>query len=309
MQGLVQQPQRTRLQAASNRPAPARTLRGASSWQNDLSEQWLTGARLAGEDLREACFRNTDLTDADLRGADLRGADLRGADLSLADLRGADLRETRLNGARLRGARCSEQTRWPAGFRPEAHPELNCEMPLRPRRDEGRRDRHTAFCTVAGLALAADQIVKLLVRDYLPQGGAPRWLPGDAVFLQRVENHGLNLQLLDGQGPILTVVMGLVLAAVLAMWMSLARRGPVAPHRLAGLALVFGGGLANTLDRAVFGAVLDYIGIYGGPVINLADLAVAAGLICLFIHRPESAGRPAAEPLHIRRPVHSGMGV
>lgn len=329
MQGIVERPGRTGFAAPSSRDArtePSAIRRPGSGceplprnasprmlpqtrtggyWRSDFSGEWLTGAHLAGEDLRESSFRKADLTQADLRGADLRRADLYGANLTGADLRGADLREARLTAVHFRGARCDEHTRWPAGFHPEQHPEL--AMAPAARKQSGAI--HLAFAGVAGLALAVDQIVKAMVRESLPLGDTPRWLPGDVLFLQRVENHGLNLQLLEGVGPLLTVAMGLVLIGVLAAWVARSRRGPVATCTLVGMALIFGGGIGNALDRLVFGAVLDYIGVHGGMVINLADLAVVAGLVCLGMARPAHTARPKPEAFNVNCPAYPGTGV
>jgi lipoprotein signal peptidase len=47
-------------------------------------------------------------------------------------------------------------------------------------------------------------------------------------------------------------------------------------------ALIAGGMLGNTLDRIRYGSVRDFLVIPGG-IVNLADLAVAAGVISLIV--------------------------
>ena len=47
-------------------------------------------------------------------------------------------------------------------------------------------------------------------------------------------------------------------------------------------ALVIGGGLANTLDRARFGAVRDFIRT-PWAIVNVADLCVVAGVVLLSV--------------------------
>jgi WD40 repeat protein len=64
----------------------------------------LRGVRMAGEDLRSACFVRANLTDAHLSGADLRGADLTGARLDGARLNGVKLSHAVLRGASARRA-------------------------------------------------------------------------------------------------------------------------------------------------------------------------------------------------------------
>ncbi|MBE8519242.1 pentapeptide repeat-containing protein [Amycolatopsis sp. H6(2020)] len=89
---------------------PEANLRGALLRRADLGDHAeLTGATLAGADLREARLAqatliNANLTDVVLAGADLRGARVVGADLSGAILTGADLTEATFTGAILIGA-------------------------------------------------------------------------------------------------------------------------------------------------------------------------------------------------------------
>ncbi|MDQ1480589.1 MAG: hypothetical protein QOI44_1450, partial [Actinomycetota bacterium] len=47
-------------------------------------------------------------------------------------------------------------------------------------------------------------------------------------------------------------------------------------------ALIAGGMLGNTLDRIRYGSVRDFLVVPGG-IINLADLAVAAGVLSLIV--------------------------
>ena len=70
-----------------------------------------------------------------------------------------------------------------------------------------------------------------------------------------------------------------MLAVFLAVIGRLAGRVGISP---ALPALIAGGMLGNTLDRIHFGSVRDFLVIPGG-IINLADLAVAAGVISLIV--------------------------
>ena len=79
--------------------AAGANLTGAYLAGANLREANLTGAYLAGADLSGAYLSGADLTAAYLTGAYLSGADLTGADLTGAYLAGADLRGADLSGA------------------------------------------------------------------------------------------------------------------------------------------------------------------------------------------------------------------
>ncbi len=59
-----------------------------------------------------------------------------------------------------------------------------------------------------------------------------------------------------------------------------------------GLALVFGGGLGNLLDRILFSAVLDFIDLHLGdlhwPAFNVADLAITIGLVLIILKQSKT---------------------
>ena len=82
-------------------------------------------------------------------------------------------------------------------------------------------------------------------------------------------------------GSALALILGsvVVLALFLAVIGRLASRVGVSP---AFPALIAGGMLGNTLDRINYGAVRDFMVVPGG-IVNLADLAVAGGVIALTV--------------------------
>jgi lipoprotein signal peptidase len=83
-----------------------------------------------------------------------------------------------------------------------------------------------------------------------------------------------------------------VLAVFLAVIGRLAGRVGISP---ALPALIAGGMLGNLVDRIHFGSVRDFLVIPGG-IINLADLAVAAGVISLIVALAARAPRLIASP-------------
>ena len=92
-------------------------------------------------------------------------------------------------------------------------------------------------------------------------------------------------------GSALALIVGsvVVLAVFLAVVGRLAAHIGVSPCLPA---VIAGGMLGNTLDRIRYGEVRDFLVVPGG-IVNLADLAIAAGMIALVVtlavHIPRTA--------------------
>lgn len=149
------------------------------------------------------------------------------------------------------------------------------------------RDRHTRLGLAVALAvLAADQASKYWILNVLrlPELGQVRLLP--VLDLTMVWNRGVTFGLLAGLGGWSSAVLGvlaLCVVAALGWWL---RR---ADSRLTAIALgcIAGGAVGNVIDRARFGAVVDFIrahvGAWSWPVFNLADAAIVCGVGALVI--------------------------
>ena len=155
--------------------------------------------------------------------------------------------------------------------------------------------------TWTGLAIAAltgalDQALKLwliFVYDLGSRGMVPV-----APFLDLVLtwNTGISYGLFAQESELARwLLFGFKVAAVAFLWVWLAR----ATNRLTALALglLIGGAVGNAIDRAVYGAVADFVYFHlsGGTwefrwyVFNLADAAIVAGVVGLLYDslRPE----------------------
>lgn len=75
------------------------------------------------------------------------------------------------------------------------------------------------------------------------------------------------------------VVSSIVL--ILVLWIIIREKNWL---NLAGLALVFGGGLSNLIDRLVVGCVRDFISLGFFPSFNLADTAITIGAFLIFLN-------------------------
>jgi signal peptidase II len=130
-----------------------------------------------------------------------------------------------------------------------------------------------------GAAVAAlDQVVKAIVDDVLPPWGAT---VGPLFDFQRVYNPGVNFGLLS-EFPQAVIAATLVIGVGFAGYVLV--RPPERWTTTGGFALLLGGGFGNLIDRFRLGAVFDYLNItpFVG-YLNLADLAIGAGVILLLL--------------------------
>jgi signal peptidase II len=138
--------------------------------------------------------------------------------------------------------------------------------------------------TVAAVTLAADQASKLFVLYGI------RLRFGDVVtvtpFLDLIlaMNRGISYGLLPQDrefGRWILVMVNLAAAGLFMLWLRRARSGLFA----AAVGLLVGGALGNAIDRAAYGAVVDFISLHALEwrwfVFNIADAAIVAGVIGL----------------------------
>jgi lipoprotein signal peptidase len=111
--------------------------------------------------------------------------------------------------------------------------------------------------------------------DLASKAAAVMWdRSGNTGVLTPVRNDGYSLGVVSGTPLVLVVVT--VAALGLAGWWYRRNAGPTGSWWVG--PAVFGGAVANVVDRAVFGAVHDFIAT-PWIVFNIADVAVAVGLV------------------------------
>jgi signal peptidase II len=154
---------------------------------------------------------------------------------------------------------------------------------------------------LAGVVVALDQIAKIIALDRLPPGVSvviTGWLN-----LTLVMNPGLAFGLLGGVPPAWRwVVAALSIVALLVLARVALRVLPAGgwPGQIA-VAFIFGGAVGNLIDRARFGAVVDFVDVhwrgYHWPAFNVADSAISTGVVLLALRllrdRPPMASPPA----------------
>ncbi|SDN45441.1 signal peptidase II [Methylobacterium phyllostachyos] len=113
-----------------------------------------------------------------------------------------------------------------------------------------------------------------------------------------VWNRGVSYGLFQQEGGFgrwLLVALSLAAALGLGLWMRRAGSRLLA----VALGLIVGGALGNAIDRAVYGAVFDFVHLHAGRwswyVFNIADAAIVAGVIGLILDSLVPAGRRPGE--------------
>jgi len=139
---------------------------------------------------------------------------------------------------------------------------------------------------VAGVVVVLDQLTKLIALDRLVPGAPVRVIDG-FLALTLVMNPGLAFGLLAGVPPGWRWIVALLSLAALVVLVQVAVRvlpaGSWLDHGTIGL--VFGGAVGNLIDRARFGAVVDFVDVYyrgwHWPAFNVADSAITVGVALL----------------------------
>ena len=130
--------------------------------------------------------------------------------------------------------------------------------------------------------VAADQLVKYLVRANIPLGTSLPFLPG-IMELTYWQNTGAAFSLLSEHTWVLTL-----LSAVVSVGLVVAMAKRILPHwsGMLSLALLLGGAVGNLIDRALFGFVTDMFEttFMHFAIFNVADIGVVVGGILLCLH-------------------------
>ncbi len=151
---------------------------------------------------------------------------------------------------------------------------------------------------LAGAIVALDQITKAVVLERLPLG-VPVTLIDGWLALTLVLNPGLAFGLLGSVPPgwrWIVAALSLVALAVLARVALRVLPAGGWTGRLA-IGLIFGGAVGNLVDRARFGAVVDFVDVYWRgwhwPAFNVADSAITVGVALLALRLLNDRSTPA----------------
>jgi signal peptidase II len=152
-----------------------------------------------------------------------------------------------------------------------------------------KRHKYIKLAVVAGLTIAADQVTKAFILQYLPLHRSISVIPG-FFNLTHIKNPGGAFGFLANQSSQLRSIIFLfisTLAVCLVFWFY--KKTPHSHPLLAsGFALIFGGAIGNLIDRIRFGEVVDFLDIFIGnlhwPAFNVADSAISIGIAIFALH-------------------------
>jgi signal peptidase II len=139
---------------------------------------------------------------------------------------------------------------------------------------------------LGGIILILDQAAKWIALRRLPPG-APVGVIDGFFSLTLVMNPGLAFGMLGGVPPGWRWVVALLSIGALAVLATLATRLLPEGGLVAAVAIgmIFGGAAGNLIDRARFGAVVDFLDFYWRgwhwPAFNVADSAISVGVALL----------------------------
>ena len=128
------------------------------------------------------------------------------------------------------------------------------------------------------------------MRATVDQGDREAVLPG--VEIVHTRNTGVAFGALAGGGAVVTVVIVLALAALLAYFATHVRR----PLVWLPTGMLLGGAIGNVIDRARSGAVTDFVQLpLGFPPFNVADMSITFGVVVLLyvLEQHDEAARRA----------------
>jgi len=139
---------------------------------------------------------------------------------------------------------------------------------------------------IAAVVLILDQLTKYWILSVvrLPEGATMEVLW--PLQFTRIWNEGVSFGLLQAQHDLVRwgmVAFNLIVAVLLSFWVRTQTRWLPA----LGLALLIGGAIGNAIDRARFGAVVDFVDVqrlgFFPWIFNIADSGITIGVILILL--------------------------
>ena len=134
-------------------------------------------------------------------------------------------------------------------------------------------DKHTLFTLIVLLIILFDQTTKYAVKLFLL--GSEKVIIPKVLSFSHIRNYGASFGILQNQTVFLIwFSIGVVIAI---LWYF----HKIPFSYLPWVALIFGGAVANLIDRLSYGFVIDFISVGFWPAFNVADSAITIGVLVL----------------------------
>ena len=139
------------------------------------------------------------------------------------------------------------------------------------------------YCLFVAGIVAADQITKALVVARIALYADVPFLPG-ILQLTYVQNNGAAFSSFSGQQWLFALIF--LVFTGLILWEYFRKKAGFVPFERWCIAAVYGGGLANMIDRIRLGYVVDMFEttFVDFPVFNVADCFITCGCILVMVH-------------------------
>jgi signal peptidase II len=135
---------------------------------------------------------------------------------------------------------------------------------------------------IAGVVVVLDQLTKWAILTWLDRAIALT----PFFNLVVVWNRGVSFGMFDSAGRLGPWALSVLALAVVVLLLGWLRRADH-PITATGLGLVVGGAIGNVIDRARFGAVIDFLDFHAlgwhWPAFNVADSAIFVGAVLLLV--------------------------
>lgn len=144
--------------------------------------------------------------------------------------------------------------------------------------------KYLILAAIAGAIITLDQLVKMYVHTHFSLGESITVIDG-FFNLTYVRNTGAAFGLFGESHPLFREIFFLSMPPIAVLVILTILRGVSERDRIniIALSLIFGGAIANYIDRLRFRYVIDFLDFhigthYSWPVFNIADMGIVCGV-------------------------------
>ncbi len=141
------------------------------------------------------------------------------------------------------------------------------------------------FLIIVALIIACDQILKLTVEKFVPEGEKYELIK-DKVCITNVRNKGIALGMLKNNQKLVLVLSFIAIFIFSLSYFLIIKRGRKSLTYTVAFAFAIGCAISNIIDRFRNNYVTDFISIKTTkrtPAFNLADIFVVVGILAFSI--------------------------